>query len=295
MSLGRAVVGLALAALLTTAAHAASLRTLHVDALSMRADRAKVTIGEVFHLAIHIRVRENVAALDELVVPDVGTMKLEGDERHATSSPGGTDVVETLTLEPTAAGAFTFKGAYLDAVDARTHKPSRFSANPVRVVVVDKTASLETQPYWQVARFMLGIMLPGMVLLAAAALVVTVVRSRRRRVQPVPPVVQTVTAPARPPRLPRDDVADALRAYRTAPGMSSLARLRGALFVAAGANAGATLRDALAATPDQALRAALAAAERTAFGPERERDSSSVDLIAATDGWLSGDSVRAAR
>ena len=89
----------------------------------------------MFHLAIHVRVRENVAALDELVVPDVGTMQLEGDERHVTSSPAGTDVVETLTLEPTAPGTFTFKRAYLDAIDARTRKPSRFSANPVRVVV----------------------------------------------------------------------------------------------------------------------------------------------------------------
>src|SRR6202011_5562540 len=134
-SLGRAALGFALTALLTVPASAASLRTLHVEALSMRADRSHVAVGEVFHLAIHIRVRENVAALDELVVPDVGTMKLEGDERNVTSSPAGTDVVETLTLEPTVAGAFTLKGAYLDAIDARTHKPSRFSANPVRIVV----------------------------------------------------------------------------------------------------------------------------------------------------------------
>ena len=63
-------------------------------------------------------------------------------------------------------------------------------------------------------------------------------------------------------------------------------RLRGALFVAAGSNAGATLRDALAATSDHALRTALSAAERTAFGPAHERDAASVDLIAATDVWL---------
>ena len=54
----------------------------------MHADFTHVKVGQVFHLAIHARVRENVAALDELVIPDVGTMQLEGDERNVTSSAG---------------------------------------------------------------------------------------------------------------------------------------------------------------------------------------------------------------
>ena len=70
--------------------------------------------------------------------------------------------------------------------------------------------------------------------------------------------------------------------------------MRGALFVAAGTNAGATLRDALAATSDGALRPALIAAERTAFGPAHERDAASVELIAATESWLSAVPVRSA-
>jgi len=289
---GRAVLGLALAALLTSPANAASLHTLHVDALSMRADRARVAVGEVFHLAIHVRVRENVAALDELVVPDVGTMKLEGDERHVTSSPSGTDVVETLTLEPTAPGEFTFKGAYLDAVDARTRKPSRFSANPVRVVVGAPAPTVGSL-YAGIARFMIAIMLAGSVVLAAIAALVTIVRMRRR---PAPAVV-TVAAPVAtvPPRTPRDDVAEALRAYRTAPANGSLTRLRGALFVAAGTNAGATLRDALAATSDRELHAALIAAERTAFGPAHQRDASSAELIGTTGTWLSAEPARDVR
>jgi hypothetical protein len=231
-----------------------------------------------------VRVRENVAALDELVVPDVGTMKLEGDERNVTSSPAGTDVVETLTLEPTMAGAFTFKGAYLDAIDARTRKPSRFSANPVRVVVGAPAPDLVATfgPIW---RLMLGIMLAGSAVLVALAALVTVVRLRRRRGPPAVTVAAPV-APPPPPRAPRDDVADALRAYRTAPSHVSLTRLRGALFVAAGTSAGATLRDALAATSDGALRAALIAAERTAFGPAHERDGASDELVAATESWL---------
>lgn len=288
MNLGRAALGVATLALLTAPARAASLRTLHVDALSMRADRAHVAVGEVFHLAIHVRVRENVAALDELVVPDVGTMKLEGDERHVSSSPAGTDVVETLTLEPTAAGAFTFKGAYLDAIDARTRKPSRFTANAVRVVV-GAPATDPFSVFGPIWRFIVGVMLAGSAVLVALALLITVVRMRRRRKPVVAPVTVPVAPPAPPPRTPRDEVADALRAYRTAPANGSLTRLRGALFVAAGSNAGATLRDALAvaAASDRALRSALMAAERTAFGPAHERDTSSDELIGVADAWLS--------
>ena len=108
-------------------------------------------------------------------------------------------MVETLTLEPTAPGTFTFKPAYLDAIDARTHKPSRFSANPVRVVV-DKASPAQTDPYWQVARFMLPILVAGTLLLAAVALVVTVVRSRRRRLPAVVTVQPAAVAPPPPPR-----------------------------------------------------------------------------------------------
>ena len=295
MSAGRAVLGIALAVLFAAPAGAASLRTLHVDALSMRADRTHVAVGEVFHLAIHVRVRENVAALDELVVPDVGTMKLEGDERHVSSSPAGTDVVETLTLEPTAAGAFSFKGAYLDAIDARTRKPSRFSANPVRIVVGAAASSTYGvfAPIW---RFMIGVMLAGSTLFVAFALVITAVRLRRRRARAVTEVAVQVerVAPA-PPRTPRDDVADALRAYRSAPANGSLTRLRGALFAAAGLNTGATLRDALVATSDRALRDALVAAERTAFGPAHQRDASSAELVGTTDAWLSAVPAQGAR
>lgn len=274
-----------LAAVLAAAAPAAAqgLRALHVEALSMRADRVQLHVGEVFHLAIHVHVAERVAALDELVVPNVGTMQLDGDERRVGASATGTDVVETLTLEPTAAGTYTFNAAYLDAIDARTRKPTRFSSNPVRVVVAG--AAPETAvagALWQLA----GAVVAGVALLAVlvAAVLAAIVLRRRR------PVAALQPPPAAPPPVParttRDEVADALRAYRTAPANGALLRLRGALFAAAGAAPGATLRDALRASGDGTLHAALAAAERTAFGPAAVRDASSADLIGATESWL---------
>ncbi len=252
----------------------------------MRADRTQVTVGEVFHLAIHARVREHVAALDELVVPNLGTMQLEGDERRVSGTGSGTDVTETLTLEPTASGSYTFSAAYLDAIDARTGKPTRFSANPVRIVVVDAPGLLSSSssPYRRVVA--------EAALLGAAFVMVALVgallwRSRRRPPAP-PPAPAVVLAPAAPPppRTPRDEVAQALNAYRSAPANGTLLRLRRALFVAANTNPGATLRDALAATQDPALRVALGAAERTAFGPAYLRDAASVELIEAARAWL---------
>lgn len=267
-------------------AAAEGLRTLQVDALSMRADRTHLRVGEVFHVAIHVHVRERVGALDELVVPNVGTMQLEGDERAVSGSPNGTDVVETLTLEPAVAGTFTFNPAYLDAIDGKTGKPTRFSTDPVRVVVDPAgVAYPSSRAMWGIAG---EIAIIVATIVAVAIGIVAIVRSRRRGPRPSPVLAAAPPIPASgpPPRTVRDEVADALRAYVSAPANGSLVRLRAALFAAAGARPGATLRDALATTGDPALRTALGAAERTAFGPAYLRDASSVELIDGTQAWL---------
>jgi hypothetical protein len=265
-------------------AQAQSLRRLHVDALSMRADRTRLHVGEVFHLAIHVRVREKVQALDELVLPDLGTMQSLGDERHTTHGPKGTDVVETLTLEPVTSGSFTFAPAYLDAIDARTGRPSRFSSNAVTVGVegpplLDSFAARLIRVIERSALVALGVIVLIVVL---AALGRRLVRRERRVVKPQPAVV----VPPAPPRAARDVVAEALRGYRVTPSTGQLLALRTALFSAAEVSNGATLRDALAQTPDHRLRVALIAAERTAFGPEYTRDAASVELLDATEAWL---------
>lgn len=266
-------------------ARAQGLRTLHVDALAMRVDKPQVHVGETFHLAIHVHVRERVPALDELVVPDVGTMLLLGDERHVAQRPNGTDVIETLTLEPRDAGAYTFPPAYLDAIDARTHRPSRFSSNPV-TVLVGGPAPLDAGGA-TIARGIATAMLAAAGIVVVAGLLIGLGRLRARRER----VSVTVAPPLAPPPPPpadgaRERVAAALRTYRVAPGNGALTALRAELFAAAAAPEGATLRDALASTPDRALRAALLAAERAAFGPAHVREGASLDLAAATEAWL---------
>jgi hypothetical protein len=223
--------------------------------------------------------------LDELVIPDVGTMQMLGDERNVSTSPSGADVVETLTLEPAQPGTFTFAGAYLDAIDARTGKPSRFSSNPVRVVVVGPRRTFFAS-WFAAVKLLAALALGGTIVLAALAAVILIVRLRRRE-RPVVDVAAPVTPPpAAPPRTPRNAVAEALRAYRASPANGSLLRLRTALFEAAGANEGSTLRDALGRTDDAALRDALVAAEHAAFGPAHAGEASSEALIRTTEGWL---------
>ncbi|HEX3549630.1 MAG TPA: hypothetical protein VHT53_04605 [Candidatus Elarobacter sp.] len=283
----RLAAALACAALMW-ASPANALRALHVDALGMHADRTQLHVGQVFHLAIHVHVRETVSALDELVIPDVGTMQLEGDERHVSASPAGTDVVETLTLEPTQPGSFTFAPAYLDAVDARTGKPSRFSSNPVHVVVVGPGPLTGVSGALEAAR---SAIITALLVFGALGLLVTVAivaarRSRRRLPAPVPIEPAMATPPPAAARTPRDAVRDALRVYRVAPSTAALMTLRGRLFEAAGVSAGATLRDARVATADPGLRAALDAAEQTAFGPAYTRDAAANALIDATEAWL---------
>jgi hypothetical protein len=267
-------------------AQAEGLRSLHVDALSMRADKTRVAVGETFHLAIHVRVRERVAALDELEVPDVGTMHLLGDERQVSAGQNGTDVVETLTLEPTTPGPFTFPAAYFDAVDANTKKPSRFAANPVRVVVTAPIVQAISPRLIAFPLFAIALVALGALLAALALAVLVAVMLRRERKPVVSAPVPSPPVPAPPPPTPRDEVADAVRAYRSAPADGALRRLRAALFSAAGVPPGATLRDALANTGDGALRPALSAAEHAAFGPGYARDDASRELLDAADAWL---------
>ncbi len=152
-------------------------------------------------------------------------------------------------------------------------------------VVVEPPDTVISDTVRSLTRVLIGVALAAFAVLAGVVAFFSFLRRRRRAPVAVPAAVP-VAAPAAPPRTPRDDVADALRAYRTSPANGSLMRLRGTLFVAAGANAGSTLRDALAATPDRALRDALVAAEHTAFGPAHVRDDASAELIAATEGWL---------
>jgi hypothetical protein len=265
------------------------LRVLHVDALGMRADPSQVRVGEMYRLVIHVRVRESVAALDELIVPDVGTMQLFGDERRTTHGARGTDVVETLTLEPTAGGRYTFAPAYLDAIDPRNLRPKRFSADRAITVVVTDPAPAAGVDGWDLFRSLTTLVAVFVVIVAVALALLGRIRARRERslVADVTLCLSNGRAALPSPSLsaPRERVAEALHAYRRSPGSATLKKLRAALFGAAGAAPGATLRDALR-SGDPALHDALCAAECAAFAPTDAREGASRELIGATEACL---------
>ncbi len=271
--------------LLGLPAAAQGLRTLHVQALTMRTDRAVVAVGEDFHLTIHVRVAERVAELDDLVIPDVGTMHVLGDERHVTHDSAGTDVDEVLTLEPAEPGLVAIAGATLDAVDARTGKPTRFTADPVRIRVGPVTGG----PPWE--RVIAGLVLAVALVIMGVLALVRIARSRRSQPSAPAQAAVVVPSPAVAPS-PRDSVRAALHAYRAQPSRITLHALRAELYRASGAAPGATLLDALRTVHDERLIAALREADTAAFAPPpafkngAQAHEDGAALTTAVEAWL---------
>lgn len=117
-------------------AAAQQLATLHVRSLAASADRTTARAGEEFHITMNVRLDEPVAALDNVTLPDLSGFDVSGDERRCTASPRGSACSETLTLAATIPGDRTIGPWTLDAVDARTHRATRFSSNSVVVHVL---------------------------------------------------------------------------------------------------------------------------------------------------------------
>jgi hypothetical protein len=117
---------------------------LHVRSFVMRVDRAQVRVGESFHLTIELRTNEAKTNCNNVMLPDFYGMDSLGDERRAYTRPDGTDCTEVVTLSPTAPGVRTIAPATLDAIDATTSKPSRFSANSVTIEALHAPLRTET-------------------------------------------------------------------------------------------------------------------------------------------------------
>lgn len=285
----------ALAALLAVApasTAAQSLPWLHVTALGMHADKARVAPGETFHVTIHVHVRERPARLDELVLPTLSNALDLGDERRRVVSADGTDFYETMTVAAQQPGTAAFSPAYLDAIDPVSSKPFRYSSNALRVPVAVASVPLST-----LERQWLGALRGGAIALAAvvgiallALLAFAGARAARKRRRLVRPAAAPPPPPASAPRPtpPADPLRAAAEAFRVRGDDASLDTLRSALFVRAGAAPGATLADALRALGDRDVRLAraLAVAERARFGPPYERTPAARDLLSLLDTLL---------
>ena len=112
---------------------------------AMRADRTQVRAGESFHLhEIELRTDEPATNCNNVTLPDFFGFDSLGDERRAYTGARGTQCTEVATLSPTAPGERTIAPATLDAIDATTGRPSRFSTNTVTIHVLHAPLRTET-------------------------------------------------------------------------------------------------------------------------------------------------------
>lgn len=117
---------------------------LHVRDFVMRVDRSQLRVGESFHLTVELRTNEAKTNCNNVILPDFYGLDSLGDERRTYTSAAGTDCTEVVTLSPTAPGVRTIAPATLDAMDATTSRPSRFSTNVVTIEVLHAPLRTET-------------------------------------------------------------------------------------------------------------------------------------------------------
>jgi hypothetical protein len=253
----------------------------------MHADQAVVTPGEIFHVTIHVHVRERRDRLDELVLPALTDAIDLGDERRRVAARDGTDFYETLTVAASVVGTASFTPAYVDAIDPATGRGMRYSAQPLTVRVATGT-SLADAGSDALARLLRNavLVLVAIVLFVVVGIVVLVRRSARSAAKrpPFAPAPRPEPAPAHPDSRLRA----AADAFRTLRDDATLDVLRGLLFERAGARPGATFADAMQALGhrDPPLLRVMAVAERARFGPERERAAARGDLLSILEAYV---------
>lgn len=109
---------------------------LHVRSFTMRADHTQVRPGETFHLTVELRTDEAIPRCNVVTLPGLYGFDSLGEERRGSVRPEGTTCTAIVTLSPTEPGERTIPPATLDAIDAATNTPSRFSTNTTTIKVL---------------------------------------------------------------------------------------------------------------------------------------------------------------
>lgn len=242
--------------------HAQKLQKLHVSSLSLSSDTAQPAVERQFHVIIGARFGEALPNPDELIIlPALVGLQIVGDERHATYAKGGTSYTETLTVVAHLAGTIHTGAAHLDAIDARSGKPSRFSSNELTLLVSGAPGENAG------ALRKLTATLAKLVLLALALFTaVLVVRTMRKRRAVAAPLEQDLALQQEPTIPAERNLAHAVASLKQSRCRQAVLRVRNALRERVGAGDGQTLNDLLhdgAVTGE--MKAVLTATERAAF------------------------------
>lgn len=274
----------ALLALLCASAALAqtALPRLHVISLTLRSDTVTPRLEVPFHLIIAAHFSETLSSVDFVVLPPLSELEDLGDERRTVAGPHGTDFTETLTVIAHHTGIIHLAPAYLDAIDARTHKPNRYSSNDLSIHV---SGAALLDPFAAVRSFFALAL--KVVAVLCALLVIALIFLRRKRGAPVAPPAAAVPAPAAtPPRTLHDEVREALAELRVRRDRAAVLRARDRLWRMIGAREGETLGDVLTRVSAPQLGPLLRTVERAAFIQDAYREGAVDDMILALERYL---------
>jgi hypothetical protein len=259
-------VAILVAAWVAAPATAQTLATLRVQGFAIAADRTSVRAGEPFHLTLTAHVAERIAQLDNVTLPDLTGIDVTGDERRCTPVPRGTACSETLTLSATLPGDRAIGPWTMDAVDARNHRPSRFSSNTIVIHVAGPSPLQGTGDTLRALAFAAACAL-GIVVLAGAGTWLSLRGRRRPLAAPVAPRVTASEPPAAPQPPPLHDLVAALARE---PTRARAIAVRASLRARIGARDDETYADLVArrAIGDAGALAAFHAVEWATFCEE---------------------------
>lgn len=252
-------------------APAQNLQRLTVQSFTLASDTPQPRLEVPFHLVLTLRVRERVGEIDNLVLPILAAVELQGDERHYEVGPAGTLYSETITVVAHHTGKITIAPATLQAIDARDGREKQWYSNGLTLDVVG--GSLLPihgmgRTVAHAARFAFVVLLWAVGILCGIAVLLLVFR---RRPAPVAVAVPAAPAPVPAPvpvrRTRREQLEDALTVLRAERSRAAAVRVRAAVWHMLGVSEGATLDDVLRSPEagDARMRTLLRALERGAF------------------------------
>jgi len=265
----------------------AALPRLSVASFTFAADTSAPAQEQPFHLILDVRLNGRVDDLEGVVLPQLGTLEILGDEKHTLAAGANTEYRETIAVVAHKGGAIAIPPAYLDAIDARDGKPKRFLSNGLTLHVAGPASVLAGTARGSELLPVLGF-LAGAVLIVGLALAALTLRKKPpdvAEVEPAPadePVVATAAVGA-----PPDAVGRARADLTGDPTRDGALAARSVLWRSVGANDGETLADVVRrpGAHDPALRAVLRALERAAFTDELDRPAAIDDALRALDGY----------
>ena len=282
-------IGVALLALAVTMlpAGAQSLQRLTVTQLTLSADTKAPKLEQSFHLTVTAHVRERVTWLNNVVLPILAELELQGDAHSVDTSSSGTSYREVITVVAHHTGPITIAPVTLDAIDARTGKAMRYSSNPLTIVVGGLMAeprafALQTNAGPIVAA--IGLLLIGGAV--AWALIFLARRPRTKNDVPAEVVVPVLVPVAQLVRNDASVLRDALTTLQAERTRAGAMRVRHAVRALVGANDTETLEDVLRRpkAKEPGMREVLQTLERAAFTYESDLQAAIVRAISALEG-----------